>query len=76
MAVVMMGQNAGVLIGPLMFGVLVGASGGWALAFASLPVICLLGVLAGVAGKGQIVRTRLPAASGLKVCRETSLGFS
>ena len=44
MAVVMMGQNAGVLIGPLLFGVLVGASGGWALAFASLPVICLLGV--------------------------------
>jgi MFS family permease len=51
MAVVMMGQNAGVLIGPTMFGVLVGASGGWALAFASLPVICLLGVLAGSRAK-------------------------
>ena len=51
MAVVMMGQNAGVLIGPLMFGVLVGATGGWAIAFASLPIVCLLGVLAGVRAK-------------------------
>ena len=51
MAVVMMGQNAGVLLGPLMFGILVGDSGGWALAFASLPVICLLGVLAGSRAK-------------------------
>jgi cyanate permease len=51
MAVVMMGQNAGVLIGPTMFGVLVGASGGWVLAFASLPVVCLLGVLAGTRAK-------------------------
>ncbi len=47
MAVVMMGQNAGVLFGPLMFGMLVGASGGWTLAFASLPVVCLVGVLVG-----------------------------
>jgi MFS family permease len=51
MAVVMMGQNAGVLIGPLLFGMLVGATGGWTLAFASLPVICLLGVLAGTQAK-------------------------
>ena len=47
MAVVMMGQNAGVLIGPLLFGALAESPGGWGLAFASLPVICLLGVLAG-----------------------------
>jgi hypothetical protein len=47
MAVVMMGQNAGVLIGPLIFGALVESPGGWGLAFASLPVICLLGVWAG-----------------------------
>ena len=47
MAVVMAGQNAGVLAGPLLFGVLVESPGGWGLAFASLPVICLLGVWAG-----------------------------
>ena len=47
MAVVMMGQNAGVLIGPLLFGALAESPAGWGLAFASLPVICLLGVAAG-----------------------------
>lgn len=51
MAVVMMGQNAGVLAGPLLFGALADSPGGWGLAFASLPVICLLGVLAGARAK-------------------------
>lgn len=51
MAVVMMGQNAGVLAGPLLFGALADSPGGWGLAFASLPVICLLGVLAGSRAK-------------------------
>lgn len=47
MAVVMAGQNAGVLAGPLLFGALADSSAGWGLAFASLPVVCLLGVWAG-----------------------------
>ncbi len=51
MAVVMAGQNAGVLAGPLLFGALVESPGGWGLAFASLPVICLLGVWAGTRAK-------------------------
>lgn len=51
MAVVMAGQNAGVLIGPLLFGALAESPGGWGLAFASLPVICLLGVWAGTRAK-------------------------
>lgn len=47
MAVVMAGQNAGVLVGPLLFGALADSPVGWELAFASLPIICLLGAWAG-----------------------------
>jgi len=47
MAVVIAGQNLGVLAGPLIFGALAESAGGWDLAFASLPVVCLGGVLAG-----------------------------
>lgn len=51
MAVVIAGQNVGVLVGPLIFGALAESAGGWGLAFASLPIICLLGVWAGARAK-------------------------
>ena len=51
MAVIMAGQNAGVLAGPLLFGALADSPGGWGLAFASLPIICLFGVVAGSRAK-------------------------
>ena len=47
MGIIMVGQNAGMLVGPLAFGALIGSAGGWPLAFGSLAVMCLLGALAG-----------------------------
>jgi MFS family permease len=47
MGIIMVGQNAGMLVGPLVFGALIGSAGGWPLAFGSLAVMCLLGALAG-----------------------------
>ncbi len=46
MAVIMVGQNAGMLLGPMIFGTLA-QSAGWPAAFASLAVISALGLLAG-----------------------------
>ena len=46
MAVIMAGQNAGMLLGPLVFGFLA-ESAGWPVAFASLGVMSALGVAAG-----------------------------
>jgi MFS family permease len=46
MAMIMLGQNAGMLLGPVIFGGLV-ETAGWSLAFASLALISLLGALAG-----------------------------
>jgi len=45
--VIMVGQNAGMLVGPIIFGVLVESTGGWPLAFGSLAVMCLLGAVVG-----------------------------
>jgi MFS family permease len=47
MAVIMVGQNAGMLIGPIIFGALIESAAGWPAAFASLAVMSLLGLLAG-----------------------------
>ena len=47
MAVIMVGQNAGMLLGPAIFGALVESAGGWGLAFASLAVMSLVGLIAG-----------------------------
>ena len=47
MAIIMVGQNAGALLGPAIFGALIESAGGWPLAFASLAVMSLLGLLAG-----------------------------
>jgi MFS family permease len=55
MGVVMIGQNAGQLLGPAVFGLLVEGAGGWPLAFGSLPLVCLLGVLAGSLAKTKPV---------------------
>ena len=47
MGVIMVGQNAGFLVGPLLFGLLVETRGGWSLAFSGLAVVGLLAALAG-----------------------------
>ncbi len=52
MGVLMVGQNAGMLIGPLAFGALVEAAG-WPLAFASMAVIGLAGAVAGWLARGK-----------------------
>ena len=46
MAVIMVGQNAGMLLGPVVFGALADGPG-WPAAFASLAVMSALGLLAG-----------------------------
>jgi MFS family permease len=52
MAVIMVGQNAGMLLGPLVFGALAEGSG-WPAAFASLAVMSALGLLAGWRAKAR-----------------------
>jgi MFS family permease len=47
MGVIQLGQNAGMLAGPLIFGALVESAGGWPVAFASLAVLSALGGVAG-----------------------------
>ncbi len=51
MGVVMVGQNAGMLVGPLLFGLLVETAGGWPLAFGGLALLGLLAALAGSLAK-------------------------
>ncbi|MCX7668574.1 MAG: MFS transporter [Anaerolineae bacterium] len=46
MAVIMVGQNAGMLLGPLIFGTLV-ESAGWSVAFALLAILAAAGLVAG-----------------------------
>jgi MFS family permease len=48
MGVIILGQNAGMLVGPALFGILVESAGGWGMAYASLGILCLLGILAGI----------------------------
>lgn len=47
MAVIMVGQNAGMLLGPLVFGWIVEATGGWQIAFWALVPVCAAGAIAG-----------------------------
>ena len=47
MAMILLGQNAGMLVGPLVFGWIVDTAGGWQAAFWSLLPIGALGALAG-----------------------------
>lgn len=47
MSVIMVGQNGGMLLGPIIFGALAETAGGWPLAFGSLALMCLAGALAG-----------------------------
>jgi MFS family permease len=54
MGVIQLGQNAGMLAGPLIFGALAESAGGWPVAFASLAVLCALGGVAGwLAGRPE-----------------------
>ncbi len=52
MGVVMLGQNAGMLAGPAVFGGLV-ESAGWPAAYASLSIMCLAGLTAGWLAKAR-----------------------
>jgi MFS family permease len=47
MAVIQIGQNTGMLLGPLLFGWLVDSTGGWAAGFWVLAPVCLAGAIAG-----------------------------
>jgi len=47
MAVIQVGQNAGMLMGPLAFGWIVEAAGGWQIAFWMLVPVCAGGAIAG-----------------------------
>jgi MFS family permease len=47
MAVIMVGQNAGMLLGPLVFGWTVEATGGWQIPFWTLVPVCGVGAIAG-----------------------------
>ncbi|NIS63093.1 MAG: MFS transporter [Proteobacteria bacterium] len=47
MAVIQVGQNAGMLMGPLAFGGIVEAAGGWQIAFWMLVPVCAVGAMAG-----------------------------
>ena len=47
MAVILVGQNVGMILGPLTFGWLVDSAGGWQAAFWSLVPVGLAGALAG-----------------------------
>lgn len=46
-AVIMIGQNAGMLLGPFLFGAMVGSPGGWQAAFWMLAPVAALGAIAG-----------------------------
>jgi MFS family permease len=48
MGIIMVGQNAGFLLGPVIFGALLESAGGWPLAYISLAAMCLLGASAAV----------------------------
>jgi MFS family permease len=47
MAVIMVGQNAGMLLGPLVFGWAIEATGGWQIPFWTLVPVCGVGAIAG-----------------------------
>jgi MFS family permease len=47
MAMILLGQNAGMLLGPLVFGWIVDITGGWQVAFWSLLPVGAAGALAG-----------------------------
>jgi MFS family permease len=47
MAIIQVGQNAGMLMGPLAFGWIVEAAGGWQIAFWMLVPVCAGGAIAG-----------------------------
>lgn len=47
MAVILIGQNTGMLLGPLFFGWIVGGAGGWQTAFWMLVPVCAFGAIAG-----------------------------
>ena len=47
MAVIQIGQNTGMLLGPLVFGWLVDSTGGWATSFWILAPVCFFGAAAG-----------------------------
>jgi MFS family permease len=57
MGVVMVGQNAGQLLGPIVFGALAESAWGWPVAFGSLALIFLAAIAAGAAAKLKDIRS-------------------
>ncbi len=57
MGVVMVGQNAGMLLGPLVFGALAESAWGWPVAFGSVVPVFLAAVAAGGAAKLKDIRS-------------------
>jgi MFS family permease len=47
MAVIQIGQNSGMLLGPLVFGWMVESMGGWQIAFWALAPVSAIGAIAG-----------------------------
>jgi MFS family permease len=47
MAIVLIGQNVGMLLGPFIFGYMIEFPGGWQIAFWSLAPVCALGAVTG-----------------------------
>ena len=69
MGVMMVGQNAGMLLGPIVFGALAESAGGWPVAFGSLAPIFLVALAAGLTAKVKDIRSagsRQPLANPAK----------
>jgi predicted MFS family arabinose efflux permease len=52
-SMVTVGQNAGIFLGPILFGLAMESAGGWTLAYATYVPICLLGIVAALLLKGR-----------------------
>ena len=66
MAVIMVGQNAGMLMGPLVFGWIVEVTGGWQIAFWALVPVCAAGAIAGWMAKMRQSQDQLFSRLGAK----------
>jgi DHA1 family inner membrane transport protein len=58
MGVIMVGQNGGQLLGPVIFGALVESAWGWPLAFGGLALVALAAIASGAIAKLKDIRPR------------------
>jgi len=56
-SMVTVGQNAGIFLGPILFGRAMESAGGWTLAYATYVPTCLLGVVAALLLNGRSLQT-------------------